>query len=403
MKKLMLLGGSRYLRPVIKEARELGLYIITCDYLPDNYAHKYADKYLNISIVDKDAVLEAAKAEEIDGIMSFACDPGVVTGAYVAEKLGLPYGGSYESVSILQDKGRFRAFLTEHGFNVPKSASFSSGESIEKVMEAIEGFRRPIIVKPVDSAGSKGVRRVDEDGEIPSAIENALASSICGRFIIEEFIVQEGFASDTECFSNDGELVFASFNNQRFDAQADNPYTPAGFTWPSTMPERFQKELRSELQRLLRLLDMKSTVYNIESRLGTDGRAYLMEVSPRGGGNRLCEMVQYASGVNLIRNAVKAAVGMKIEELSDPVYDGAWAYVVVHSDRAGIFKGLDVAPELEKKIIERDMWVQPGDRVEAFTGANKTIGTLVVRFDSQEEAAERMADIRGWVKVITEE
>lgn len=403
MKKLMLLGGSRYLRPVIKEARELGLYIITCDYLPDNYAHKYADKYLNISIVDKDAVLEAARAEGIDGIMSFACDPGVVTGAYVAEKLGLPYGGSYESVSILQDKGRFRAFLTEHGFNVPKSASFPAEEHLENVMAAIADFRRPVIVKPVDSAGSKGVRRVDSDDGIPSAIENALASSICGRFIIEEFIVQEGFASDTECFTNNGELVFASFNNQRFDAQADNPYTPAGFTWPSTMPERFQKELRSELQRLLRLLDMKSTVYNIESRLGTDGRAYLMEVSPRGGGNRLCEMVQYASGTNLIRNAVKAAVGLEIEELHDPVYDGAWAYVVVHSDMAGTFKGLQIAPEVENKIVERDMWVQPGDRVEAFTGANKTIGTLVVRFDSQEEAAERMADIRGWVKVITEE
>ena len=107
MKKILLLGGSRYLLPVIKSAHELGLYVITCDYLPDNIAHKYSDEYVNVSIIDKEAVLEVAKKLEIDGIMSFATDPGVVTAAYVAEKLGLPYGGSYESVSILQDKRPF--------------------------------------------------------------------------------------------------------------------------------------------------------------------------------------------------------------------------------------------------------------------------------------------------------
>ncbi len=91
MKKLMLLGGSRYLLPVIEAAHKLGLYVITCDYLPDNMAHKYADEYCNISIIEKDAVLECAVEHQIDGIMSFACDPGVVTAAYVAEKMGLPH------------------------------------------------------------------------------------------------------------------------------------------------------------------------------------------------------------------------------------------------------------------------------------------------------------------------
>ena len=105
MKKLMLLGGSRYLLPVIECAHKLGLYVITCDYLPDNTAHKYSDEYCNISIIEKDAVLECAEKLKIDGIMSFACDPGVVTAAYVAEKMGLPFQGSYTTVSILQDKG----------------------------------------------------------------------------------------------------------------------------------------------------------------------------------------------------------------------------------------------------------------------------------------------------------
>lgn len=86
MKKLMLLGGSRYALPVIEAAHELGLFVITCDYLPENIAHKYSDQYCNVSIIDKDAVLKVAQELQVDGIMSFACDPGVVTSAYVAEK-----------------------------------------------------------------------------------------------------------------------------------------------------------------------------------------------------------------------------------------------------------------------------------------------------------------------------
>ena len=90
MKKLMILGGSRYALPVIKAAKQLGIYTITADYLPDNIAHKFSDEYVNVSIIDKEKTLTAAKEHNIDGIMSFACDPGVVTAAYVAEQMGLP-------------------------------------------------------------------------------------------------------------------------------------------------------------------------------------------------------------------------------------------------------------------------------------------------------------------------
>ena len=124
MKKLMILGGSRYAVPVIEAAHKLGLYVITCDYLPDNIAHKYSDEYCDVSIIDKEKTLEAAKKLQIDGIVSFACDPGVTTAAYIAEKMGLPFQGSYESTEILQDKGLFRDFLTKHGFNVPHAKRY---------------------------------------------------------------------------------------------------------------------------------------------------------------------------------------------------------------------------------------------------------------------------------------
>ena len=340
MKKLLLLGGSRYLRPVLREAKALGCYTITCDYLPDNYAHRYSDEYHNVSITDLEATLNLARELKVDGVMSFACDPGVVTAAYVAEQLGLPNVGPYESVAILQDKGRFRTFLKEHGFNVPEARTF---DNPQEALGMAEELRYPLIVKPVDCAGSKGVSRVNTPAELDHAIRTALQYTRCGRFILEDFIQQKGFSSDTDCFSVNGELKFVSFNNQYFDRKANNPYAPDGYTWPSTIPAEQQRLLRSELQRLLHLLHMGTTLYNVEVRLGTDGKAYLMEVSPRAGGNRLSEVLEYTSGTRLVHNAVRAAVGLPVEEMHDPVYQGHWSTVILHARRDGAFRKLWIA------------------------------------------------------------
>ena len=159
MKKLLLLGGLRYLIPIIEAAHKLGIYVITCDYLPDNIAHKYSDEYKNVSITDKDAVLALAQKLEIDGIMSFAVDPGVLTAAYVAEKMGLPSCGSYQSVQILQNKALFRKFLADNNFNVPQA--FGT-DSYKEAVRGIERLKMPVIVKPVDAAGSKGVVKVTD-------------------------------------------------------------------------------------------------------------------------------------------------------------------------------------------------------------------------------------------------
>lgn len=397
-KKLLLLGGSHYLLPVIEEAHRLGIHVITCDYLPDNAAHKYSDEYHNVSIIDKDAVLALAKKLKIDGISSFACDPGVVTAAYVAEKLGLPFAGSYESVSILQDKGRFRRFLADNGFNAPWSGSY---ESADEALADASRFTYPAIVKPVDSAGSKGVRRIDSLDELKSAAEHALRFSHGGRFIVEQFLEKQGASSDSDSFSVDGKLVFTSFDDQLFDERAENPYTPAAYCWPSSMPQWAQDELKGELQRLIDLLGLKTALYNIESRLCTDGKTYIMEMSPRGGGNRLSEVLHMATGVNLIRGIVMASVGMEPDCVCDKPYDGLWAEIILHSDENGRFKGLWIDPACEGCIVERDLWVSPGDEVERFSGANKAVGTLVVRFADRETLNARMADM-SWFKIVTE-
>ncbi len=395
-KKLMLLGGLRYLLPVIEAAHKLGIYVITCDYLPDNIAHKYSDEYRNVSIVDKDAVLAVARELQIDGIMSFAVDPGVVTAAYVQEQMGLP-GNPYESVCILQNKDCFRNFLAQHGFNVPKAKGYAS---VEEAMADTYWYPWPVIVKPTDSAGSKGVTRVDRLEDLEAALKVAFEHSLSGRIIVEEFIEKQGCSSDSDCFSVDGQLKFVSFSAQRFDEDAPNPYTPSAFSWPSTFTKEQEAELTSEIQRLLILLGMRTSIYNIETRVGVNGKPYIMEVSPRGGGNRLAEMVRYATGVDLITNAVRAAVGEEIVGVEQKPYNGHWAEVVLHTNKPGFFQGIKISPRIKDKIVDLNLWVKNGGAISSFSGANNTIGTMIFRLKSEEELKDFVQNYKYEIEIL---
>lgn len=397
-KKLMLLGGIRYLLPVIRAAHEQGYYVITADYLPDNIAHQYSDEYVNVSIIDKEAVLKVAREKEIDGIMSFGVDPGVIAASYVQNQMGLPSFGPFESVEILQHKDKFRVFLTENGFNVPWAFGFSSET---EAWEAREKFSYPLIVKPTDSAGSKGCTRVDSEEELMAAIQYAFKFTISGHIIIEEFLEKKGCSSDTDSYAQDGQLKFVSFSAQRFDANAVNPYTPSAYSWPSTFTKEEEEYLTSEIQRLITLLGMKTSVFNIEVRVATNNKPYIMELTPRGGGNRLCEMLRYATGVDMITAITRAMVGDEPKVIEQKPYNGNWAEIILHADKDGEFVELQIDPSLPAEVVEEDLWVKPGDFVHGFEAANDAIGTLVLRFENSEDLEKAITNQGEWLKVVT--
>lgn len=399
MKKLLLLGGSRYLLPVIEKAKELGIYTITCDYLPDNIAHKFSDQYCNVSIIDKEKTLQVARELQVDGVMSFACDPGVVTAAYIAEKMNLPFQGSYESTRILQDKGLFRMFLADNGFNVPHAKRYTDKKA---PFADVEYFNWPVIVKPVDSAGSKGVTRVDSVNELARAIELAIEGSHNGAFIIEDFLTFDGYHSSADPFVVDGKIEFITYSDQLFDPEADNPYTPAMIIWPSSMEEVHQKSLNEQTQRLMTLLKMKSGIYNIESCVGSDGKAYLMEVSPRGGGCKIAEIQKMAYGVDLIENEIRKAVNMPLIEIQKTECNGYWCEMVIHAraGQQGVFKQLVIDADIKEKYVKLvDLSVRLGDIVQPFTGANMALGDMFLRFDSREELDEVMTNVNEWLQI----
>ena len=155
-KKILLLGGSAQQVIAIKTAKELGYYTVLCDYLSDNPGQYVADKYYNASTTDVEAVYQIAKDEQVDGILAYASDPAALPAAIVAGRLGLPTNPA-KSVEVLGLKYPWRQFLQRHGFACPKVYSFHPDTSSDEIKENAKNFTPPLVVKPTDHSGSKGV------------------------------------------------------------------------------------------------------------------------------------------------------------------------------------------------------------------------------------------------------
>ncbi len=398
MKKILLLGGANTQIPSILTAKKMGYYTITCDYLPDNPGHKFADEYHNVSTTDKEAVLALAKELQIDGILAYATDVAAATAAYVSEAMGFPTS-PYKSVDILTNKDKFRAFLEENGFCTPRARGYSS---VEEAKKDLENFKFPVMVKPVDSAGSKGVARMDDASQLEELVENALQYSRCKRFIIEEYVEKYRYQIAGDGFSVDGKLVFRCFANEHFSNKAASPYVPIGESFPYDMPKEVHEKVHAEIQRLLTLLDMKTQAYNFDIRIDKDYNVYLMEVGPRNGGNMIAQVIEKATGIPFVEYMLKAAMGEDCSDLKMVEPEGFWSCYILHTLKEGNFKRIQYTDEIKKNIVEEHIHVKEGEKLIPFTGSNGTVGVLILRYDSMEEMLHKMDNMYDYITVEVE-
>jgi len=394
-KRILFLGGSKFQIPPIKYAKEQGHYVITCDYLPDNPGHKYADEYHNVSTTDREDVLALAEKLKVDGIVAYASDPAAPTQAYVANLMGLP-SNPYESVEILSRKDYFRSFLDENGFLVPKSASF---ENIAKAFDWFYELKKPVIIKPVDSSGSKGVSKVYTEEELLQAFTYALEFSRAKRVVIEEFFERDGYQVAGDGFIVNGKLVFRCWANEHFDKLC-NPFVPIGESFPSIMTDYTLEQAQNETQRLLDLLHMKNGALNFDFHYNAQGDFSFLELGPRNGGNLIPEVIKYATGVDLIKYTVDSALGFDCSDLKMKEVDGFYSSYMLHAIEDGIVKEIWYSDEIKENILEENIYIKPGDKVKKFDGSNHTLGTMVMKFGSQEEMLEKMDNMENYLKVI---
>lgn len=402
MKKLLMLGGCEAQVSAIKKVSEMGYYIIICDKNEDAPGKQYAHEYYNISITDKEAVLKLAQSLQIDGIVCYALDSGAPTVAFVAEKLGLPTN-PYISVETISNKGLFRAFLEANDFCVPRAKDY---QSLDEAKADIHNYKMPIMVKPVDSSGSRGVSKVDSIHDFQEKVINALKFSRVKRFIVEEYIESQGYQIDGDGFIVDGQLVFRCFANGHFssnDLNPVNPFVPVGHSWPSTLSKSIQNKIHDELQRLIDLLNMEIGAFNFDIQIDEQENVYFIDMGARNGGHLIPHVIKYATGVDMIEYTIKAALGEDCSDLMMAAPQGYWSSYLINSQKDGIFKGIEIEDEFKRdNIVEYDLNAKIGDKISAYIGSNLRLGTMVLKFSSLDEMLEKMDNMTDWVKIISE-
>lgn len=398
MKKILLLGGSTQQIPAIEYARKQGYYTILCDYLPDNPGQHYADKFYCVSTTDKEAILEVAQKENVDGIVAYASDPAAPTAAYVAEKMELPTN-PYKSVEILAMKDKFRQFLKENNFDCPQSGGFYD---VNKAKEAIGMFNFPIMVKPVDSSGSKGVKRIESVDDLEETFNFAISLSRTKKVIIEEFIEKDHkYMIGGDCFVLNSKVQFWGLLNCHRDVQV-NSLVPVGKSYPVQMNDKRIEEIHNTVQRVVDLLGIKFGGFNLELMFDKKDKLYLIEMGPRNGGNMIPDLLHMITGVDLIAATVEAAIGNNNIDLSYEPRTVYYATQNLHTSTNGIFKGIDFSSEIKDKIVRKVIYKNPGDPVQFFDGANKAIGIIFMKFDSMSEMLNVTDGIDKLINVIVE-
>ncbi|MCI8834816.1 MAG: ATP-grasp domain-containing protein [Ruminococcus sp.] len=396
-KKIMMLGGNFFQMTAIKRAKELGYYVISVDYLPDNPGHAYSDAYYNVSTIDKEAVLDLAMQLKIDGILSYASDVSAPTAAYVAEQLNLPTN-PFESVMTLTHKQLFRKFMRDN------QLSMIEGECFDDRNAAKEYFYKmslPVMVKPVDASGSKGVVKVQRREDFDSAYEHAMSYSISQKVIVEQFIQKKGYQIDGDGFIKDGKIVFWGVMDQH-NNMIRNPHAPIGLSTPSIQSEIYQEKARNLVQKIFDKLEMKFGAFNFEYIIGEDDEIYLLEIGPRNGGNFIPDTLKYAQGVDMIEASIKACVGDEYTDALRIKKKAIASSYVIHSMTEGRFKELRIQDELKQRIIKQELFVQEGDWVNAFKNGGNSLGAMVIAFDDIEQMSCMMDQMWEYVRVIVE-
>ncbi len=394
MNKILLLGGSAQQIVAIDAAKRLGYYTVLCDYLPDNPGKNHADKFYLVSTIDKEAVLKVAREEAVCGVVAYASEPAAPTAAYVAEKLGLP-GNSYESVVILSNKDKFRTFLFNNGFFSPKCLCY---DDVDTALNNINQFSMPVIIKPTDSSGSKGVSVVCAKEKIRNAISFAFSFSRNHRVIIENFVEKaHSYLIGGDIFVENGKVILWGLLNCHRDNKV-NPLVPVGKSYPLFLTKEDEALARQTLQALVKKIGYQNGAMNVELVIDKNKKCWILDIGPRNGGNMIPDLLEYIFGVNVAEMTINVAMGVPLNVM---IGDGIPYYAThnLHTNKNGVFQGIEFSDEVEKYIVKKCIYKKQGDPVEYFDNATKAIGVVFFKFQNQDDMQRILNNINEHITI----
>jgi biotin carboxylase len=409
MKTVLFLGASWFQLPPIIYAKRRGYRVVTCDNRPDNPGHALADVCLDVSTVDEEAVLGQARDLEVDGVVCYASDVSAPTAAQVAEALGLP-GNPYGAVRTLTDKHRFRRHLSERGFPTPR---FCTSGELDELAGGAAALELPLLVKPVDSSGSKGISWIDDRRDLPAAFQTALASSRSKIVIVEEVVRRAGYQLTGDGFLVDGRLAFSAFVNEHFSATG-KPFCPVGESLPAAFDARVLGMIRDQVQDLVTGLGMQTGALNFDILLDEAGRVHLIEIGPRCGGNGIPLLIRRACGVDLPRAVVEAALGRPAPLEAEAVTRPHASYnvldlLVANGVRDDEEIGLRLDHVLSRNVVYQHFELRSGELLspdEAFTPSiapfrpcDLAVGFLLFEFGRAEDMLQTMDRMHDLLRI----
>ena len=400
MKKILILGGAKAQVQLIKTAKEMGYYVVLCDFTTTNPGIPFADKHYQVSTLDREAVLEVAKKESIDGVISNS-EPAMPNVAYISQQLGL-VGNSEESIDTLLSKNSFRKLQRKAGVYAPECSIVSTAEEL---LNVIKTMKLPVIVKPTESSGTRGTKRIDNFDE--QSIREAF--DVCSDFSrnhlvsVEEYVEMKSLrVNDADIFVLGDEIIWDGWLWE--DRSPDTPMLPMTEIFPMALPEERKKKIQEAVEKIIRTSGAVHGEFNVETYFTENDDVFVIEINPRQAGNHIPQLIEQHTGVNLTRLLVSTSVGDMGYYESLKEFSRKNNYVtlqVVFSKSDGTFSRLYISPEIEKYVVWIELKVKKGERVVKGTNATDAVAYVDLQFDSY-ETQHKYNDIERYIYLVLE-
>jgi len=304
MKKLAIIGASYLQEPLIQKAKDMGIETHVFAWAANDVGEKIADYFYPISIIEKDEILDKCREIQIDGICSIASDLAVITVNYVADRMGL-IGNSPECVAVSTNKHNMRLCFERNGDPSPRSAQVSEVEDLENI-----SLEYPIIVKPVDRSGSRGITRLENGIGLCEAIESAKMQGFEKVALVEEFAIGQEYS--VEFISWEGHHTFLALTHK---FTTGNPhFIETGHLEPAPIDDVTIEKVKQVTIHALDSLGIRYGASHTELKISENGDIKIIEIGGRMGGDFIgSSLVELSTGIDFVRAVINVALGEKPE------------------------------------------------------------------------------------------
>ncbi len=381
MKSIFILGGSRLQVPAIKKAKEKGLYVYVLDYDPKAVGIQYADKFLEISTIDKEAVYEAALEYNPDFIITSTSDMPVRTVSWVNEKLGKPSDISYSGAICATDKVAMRNRMRECRVPIPE---YHVVRNLQEFLVAAKAMPDRFILKPADNAASRGVVLVDKskNPNMEEIYAYTTQYSRSGGALVEEFMT--GPEVSVESYTINGEPHIITITDKMV---SELPFfVELGHTEPSRLTPEQQEDIRKVANAAIRAIGMQNGPNHTEIKVTPTG-AKLVEIAARLGGDFITsKLVPLSTGVDMIECSFATLLEEEVQYKNTLACGSAIRFIKGEKGILSSIDGVEEALQM-KGIREVELYMKPGDHIKGPENSSDRVGHIIAIGKDADEAA----------------